>query len=766
MRAKGTSLRIQIGAGWAVHFVLQLLQKLSALLGAQLTLQLLQSQGHDVVVVRASKLGVGGDVEPKPMHEFDVLGAHAWRMRPEGKLADGSVRGANLHDQPRTRLRQPFPSVAREFRLLVSSKLVGESADHSAGIEALRRDHDGFEDVGRGHNEQGDRLAFFFGDRDSCCKKFLFVVIENLARFEDRTATETVLAMIEAGAHDHDVLLAGVGMTEHMPQVVEVARITDRDQDIARPNAHGAAAEFLITVNAELVELLGLAMTLLGDMVLGDGEDREEDHAEDNARDRGLVLGEQIHNCGHEEHRRNDHEAHGNFRLPDVQMPRNFPCAVARLGEAQHQHRQRLHGEAPDHSEGIQRGQLVDVAPAQHDGEQLHAYNQVDDAVAGAVAVVRLLKPAGEHTIFGHAVQDAIRAHDGSVLRARQNQYAHQHHEAVEQQLQGGRPHQIHGDAADEVGEVLRADAVRDDHHRKERNQRGEQQAVDEDHQPGLLQILQFGVFDFAVDLSQRLFAAHRQHRVSEANECNDRDKSLEREMPEPGSVQPAQRLFVQGNHARVQRVGGQLDRCAQDRDRTPDDQNHHHHGGDGHNLQRLLAGLVNALGVLPPEVDDDDDGQSGGKVVIGKIQVPMQVLPAKVLDKPRQVLPRRNRADGTRQDVVEQQGRDRELGQGPAHGLFDDAVDAAPHEHAAGLDVESPNGVAEQHDREYEPGSALADDLLGVAAGVVGRRGQIRQNNRGRAPERDEGQHHRRGNEDLYCRFCTLRGGSHASDK
>src|ERR1017187_5574600 len=490
MRAKGTSLRIQIGAGWAVHFVLQLLQKLSALLGAQLTLQLLQSQGHDVVVVRASKLGVGGDVEPKPMHEFDVLGAHAWRVRPEGKFADGSVRGANLHDQPRTRLRQPFPSAAREVLLLVSSKPVGESADHSAGIEAVRRDHDGFEDVGRGHNQQGDRLAFFFGNSYGGGEQLLLVVVEDLARLKDCAATKTVLAVIQPGAHDHDILLAGVGVAEHMPQVVEIAGIAHRDQNIARAHSHGAAAQFLIAIHPKLVQLFRLAVALFGYMMLGNGEDREEDHAEDNPRDRSLILGEQIHNCGHEEHRRNDHEAEGDFCLPDMQVPRNFPLAVARLGEAQHQHRQRLHGETPDHSEGIQRGQLVDVAPAQHDGEQLHADDQVDDAVAGAVAVVRFLKPISEHTIFSYAVQDAIRAHDGSVLRPRQNQHAHQYDEAVEQDLQASWPHQIHGDAADEVGEVLRADAVRDDHHRKERHQRGEQQAVNEDHQPGLLQVL------------------------------------------------------------------------------------------------------------------------------------------------------------------------------------------------------------------------------------------------------------------------------------
>ena len=121
-----------------------------------------------------------------------------------------------------------------------------------------------------GTTSKRDRLAFFFGDRDRGGEQFLLVVVEHLAGFEDRAAAETVLAMIQAGAHHHDILLAGVGVAEHVPQVVEIARIAHRDQDVARTHAHGAAAQFLIAIHAELVELLGLAVALFGDMMLGD----------------------------------------------------------------------------------------------------------------------------------------------------------------------------------------------------------------------------------------------------------------------------------------------------------------------------------------------------------------------------------------------------------------------------------------------------------------------------------------------------------------
>ena len=79
-------------------------------------------------------------------------------------------------------------------------------------------------------------------------------------------------------------------------------------------------------------------------------------------------------------------------------------------------------------------------------------------------------------------------------------------------------------------------------------------------------------------------------------------------------------------------------------------------------------------------------------KVVVGKMQRAVQVR-ANVLDETRKILARGNGADGAGQDVVEKQRRDRKLGQGSAHGLLDDAVDAATDEHAAGFDVERPHG-------------------------------------------------------------------------
>ena len=66
------------------------------------------------------------------------------------------------------------------------------------------------------------------------------------------------------------------------------------------------------------------------------------------------------------------------------------------------------------------------------------------------------------------------------------------------------------------------ADIVGNNHHREERDQRGEHQAIDENYQAGFAKILQLGAFDFAVHLRQRFFAAHGQHGMAESDEDGD----------------------------------------------------------------------------------------------------------------------------------------------------------------------------------------------------------------------------------------------------
>ena len=157
----------------------------------------------------------------------------------------------------------------------------------------------------------------------------------------------------------------------------------------------------------------------------------------------------------------------------------------------------------------------------------------------------------------------------------------------------------------------------------------------------------------------------------------------------------------------------------------------------------------MNALDVLPPEVNHHYHGKSGGERIVGNVNVVAQVVEG-VVEKSGDVLAGRYRADGAGEDVVEQKGGNRQLGQGPTHGLLDYTVDAPADEHGARLDVDGPDRVAEKHDSENEPGSAFADHFFRVTAHVVRRRGEVGQDNGCGPPEGNESQHHRGGDEDF----------------
>ena len=53
-----------------------------------------------------------------------------------------------------------------------------------------------------------------------------------------------------------------------------------------------------------------------------------------------------------------------------------------------------------------------------------------------------------------------------------------------------------------------------------------------------ILQVLQFGISDFAIDLRQRFEAAHGKQRVPERNDDGD-----ERDLRPEGAFEPAERI-------------------------------------------------------------------------------------------------------------------------------------------------------------------------------------------------------------------------------
>ena len=164
---------------------------------------------------------------------------------------------------------------------------------------------------------------------------------------------------------------------------------------------------------------------------------------------------------------------------------------------------------------------------------------------------------------------------------------------------------------------------------------------------------------------------------------------------------------------------------------------------------RRLAARFVHALGVLPPEVNRDDNREEGRKIV----HVEGERLPEHLRDLVQQVpqiLARADHADGSGEDVIEDQRRNRKPRHERPHAVLHHDVHAAAHEHAAAFHVNRAHCKAEQHDPQNEPGSRWADRCLGDAAGIKCRRRQIGKNDGRAPPEADERKSYRGGHHDL----------------
>src|SRR5258708_27345495 len=177
--------------------------------------------------------------------------------------------------------------------------------------------------------------------------------------------------MVKPCAHHHDILFVRIGVCQHLAQLVDVAGIPHRHQNVSLPNSHGAATEFLVAIDAELVQFFHPALALFGYTALGIGEDNEKQKAECNAADRRLALGQQIHNRGGKQYGGNDQDSQRYFTLSDMDIAGDLPQTSCGLFVTEDEHCQRHHGEAPDHSKSVQTRQSENVALGEENREQL-----------------------------------------------------------------------------------------------------------------------------------------------------------------------------------------------------------------------------------------------------------------------------------------------------------------------------------------------------------------------------------------------------------
>src|SRR5262249_23053522 len=149
--------------------------------------------------------------------------------------------------------------------------------------------------------------------------------------------------------------------------------------------------------------------------------------------------------------------------------------------------------------------------------------DNVDYAVARAEFWVRLTEPGRENTIFGNAIEDAVGTDDGGVDGAGENNGAYDNDEYVENDACEERASKVQGEAPDEVFQKALADVIGDDHDCEERDERSEDQAVNENDEAGFFEIRKLRVLDFAIDLSEGFFSAHSEDGVTESYENGHR---------------------------------------------------------------------------------------------------------------------------------------------------------------------------------------------------------------------------------------------------
>ena len=217
-------------------------------------------------------------------------------------------------------------------------------------------------------------------------------------------------------------------------------------------------------------------------------------------------------------------------------------------------------------------------------------------------------------------------------------------------------------------------------------------------------------MLDFAVHLGHRLLAAHGQDRVAEPDQDADQADGVR----QIGVAQPAQGIGGV-NDGGARRQGRQVRAVHVQRVAAPRNHDHDHHRGDVHDAQGLLARLVNALDVLPPEINGDQRGKNRGGEVHGQHQRGVHVI-QQLVQEADQIQTRRHAADRPGQNVVKHQRRDGDLRQRAAHRFLHHAVHAAAHEHAAALDVHRAHRVGQAHDGQDEPGPGFPIKCSAIA--------------------------------------------------
>src|SRR5215471_12285836 len=139
---------------------------------------------------------------------------------------------------------------------------------------------------------------------------------------------------------------------KHRVEVRHVVVIPHGNQNTAGSRMQAPIINLRLVDEIELLESLAFGVYLARINSLRDGEQHVEKYRERRSPDGGSLLREEIRDGHEEQSGGGQDQAKRNFRISDPKIQRDLVLLVLSM-EAQDQHAQRVHEEAPDYAERI-----------------------------------------------------------------------------------------------------------------------------------------------------------------------------------------------------------------------------------------------------------------------------------------------------------------------------------------------------------------------------------------------------------------------------
>ena len=159
-------------------------------------------------------------------------------------------------------------------------------------------------------------------------------------------------------------------------------------------------------------------------------------------------------------------------------------------------------------------------------------------------------------------------------------------------------------------------------------------------------------MFDLAINLSHRFFAAHGENRMAETDQyANKADCVGKRGLVQPSQCASVYSLVINNVVQRWQ--GRKMSAAHPQRVTAPEHHEHNHDRGHVHDAQSFLARFVDSLNVLPPEIKRAQNSECGCGRVLRQHQFGMCKM-QQLVQKSDEILAGRNAADRPGENIIE----------------------------------------------------------------------------------------------------------------